>query len=629
MSKPLVFSASRRIRFIVYSLTVLSLQGCVTDSPSRDTHIPQGLPSASPAEQRLTAEQAYHLGRYQEAAAKFNHAADTASDPIAQQDNRLRAAEAHARASNITEARQLITNIRNAEALTTNQLAFLNIIRARLMLLDKKLVQAQALLPQDPTRLSAITQIHIGFARADIHYEMGRVEQAVLARISIDHMLKDAEARRANHRSIWNTMQNIPSRQLNIPPADINQVARGWWELAILSRHAATMYPAQRRAQLENWQQTYPLHPANNEILPSLSQIMPDLDATQETYIPATPRNVALLLPTRGRLQAAGRSILNGFKRAADQTIMGYRIYDTSSNPSAVIGVYQQAVREGADLIIGPLDKETIIQLATSGQLTVPVLALNTIPDMNWAPPRLFQFGLNPEDEARQAAEHALSRGLQRAAILHADSELGYRLATAFAQHLERSGGQVIRQQAYPPSSNSLKQDVKHILQAGTARPLWEDIRPDSRRHPVDQQIDMIFITGNPRDARLIRPMIRFHRALDLPVYSTAQVYSKPNTLLDKDLDGLVFCDIPIVLQGDTSISGTQRLAALGEDAFLLAREIGRLASRSGTAIPGVTGRLSLGLSNKVTRGLECAVVKAGKPTLPNDAYASPFHLNP
>ena len=146
------------------------------------------------------------------------------------------------------------------------------------------------------------------------------------------------------------------------------------------------------------------------------------------------------------------------------------------------------------------------------------------------------------------------------------------------------------------------------------ADPLWEDVRKGTGRKSNDQQhIDMIFFTASPRDSRIVRPIVQLHRAFDLPVYSSARVYGKPDPIMDKDLDGLVFCDTPSRL---SDVSGMDRLTALGEDAYLLVNELHGLTTSPGSEIPGQTGRLSVSPTGQIWRHLDCAVFRKGQPEL-------------
>ena len=82
-------------------------------------------------------------------------------------------------------------------------------------------------------------------------------------------------------------------------------------------------------------------------------------------------------------------------------------------------GCYQQAVESGADLIIGPLTKSLVNQLAEKEDLPVPTLALNYADSVGESPQNLYQFGLAPADEIYQILNLAWARNYRRAALMH------------------------------------------------------------------------------------------------------------------------------------------------------------------------------------------------------------------
>jgi len=91
------------------------------------------------------------------------------------------------------------------------------------------------------------------------------------------------------------------------------------------------------------------------------------------------PTHIALILPLQ---QATGNAIQEGFLSAYYQALDISRevprisVYD-SSNVTSVYGIYDEAVASGADLVIGPLNKQLVNQLAELPELPIKTLALN------------------------------------------------------------------------------------------------------------------------------------------------------------------------------------------------------------------------------------------------------------
>ncbi|SQA97820.1 Lipoprotein activator of PBP from the outer membrane A [Cedecea neteri] len=78
------------------------------------------------------------------------------------------------------------------------------------------------------------------------------------------------------------------------------------------------------------------------------------------------------------------------------------KIYDTSSQPLSQ--VLAQAQQDGATLVVGPLLKNNVDQLASTNS-PLNILALNQ-PESVQNRPNICYFALSPEDEARDAADH-------------------------------------------------------------------------------------------------------------------------------------------------------------------------------------------------------------------------------
>jgi outer membrane PBP1 activator LpoA protein len=141
-----------------------------------------------------------------------------------------------------------------------------------------------------------------------------------------------------------------------------------------------------------------------------------------------------------------------------------------------------------------------------------------------------------------------------------------------------------------------------------------------------------VFIASFPRQARQIKPQLRFHHAGSLPVYGTSHVY-QPGTdaAVDRDMDGLMFCDMPLSLDQEgpwfeqrTRLQAIwpnrgqryQRLFALGFDAYQVVPWLDTLHLPGFARFPGATGVLTLGDNKQLHRTLEWAKFNRGVPEL-------------
>jgi outer membrane PBP1 activator LpoA protein len=321
--------------------------------------------------------------------------------------------------------------------------------------------------------------------------------------------------------------------------------------------------------------------------------------------LPQSTNNIAVLLPLSGRLATVGQTILKGLKAAQASQASSTKIKTYNVAGSNVITQYEKAVKDGADIIIGPLDKRKLAQLVKQKpQLARPVISLNHLSTgQSQAPAALYQFGLAPEDEAHQMANFALSRGQKRAVVLYPNSSWGKRLGQAFKRMYTSKGGQILIEKAYPNSSSSYKSTIQSALDVGI------------------KNIDMIFLAAAPTQARLIRPMIQYLHAEKIPVYATSHIYSgQPNAGKNMDLNGIVYTEIPYILEGSQIVTVTAnsgkypRLYAMGADAFLIAKNLKRMAQNR-QAISGKTGMIRLGGQRLLQRQLSLATFANGLTT--------------
>ena len=140
------------------------------------------------------------------------------------------------------------------------------------------------------------------------------------------------------------------------------------------------------------------------------------------------------------------------------------------------------------------------------------------------------------------------------------------------------------------------------------------------------RDLDAVFLlASSPEDARSIKPLIAFHYAGDLPVYSNSQVYSgRVDPVSDRDLNGIHLVEIPWIMHPESAIAqrvaadgGDATLAALyalGADAFLLNWRLQQLQESPHNLVRGNTGLLSMDSEGRLHRELIPAFIRRGEP---------------
>lgn len=313
----------------------------------------------------------------------------------------------------------------------------------------------------------------------------------------------------------------------------------------------------------------------------------------------------------------------------AGQPAPAVQVFD-SSRIGSLDDFYRQAQAAGVQLVIGPLEKPLVKQLAAKPQLPITTLALNYADAGQKAPPQLFQFGLAAEDEAREVARRARADGMVRAVALVPSGEWGDRVLAAFRQDWEGNGGTLLAAEriAQPVALAQQIADLFQLRQSeGRAKSLQSTVGGSIAAQPSRRQdIDFIFLASTPQQAQQIKPTLNFQYAGDVPVYATSNLYSASGDVNQyNDMNGIRFCETPWLL--DTSNSLRQqvvqqwpqaagslgRLYAMGVDAYSLAPRLGQLKALPDNRVQGLSGSLSINANQRIERQLPWAEFAGGQ----------------
>ncbi len=584
------------------------------------TTIPKAGPGVTPGAERGTAlEQA---GNLEGAARAYLDAAAKLGSPQ-REELQLRAAAALFQADQPARAQKILEGISTA-ALAPELKQRRALLLARIAIADGRFEQALTLATDPGASAPAAERAAALKVRAEAYQGAGNLLESARTRVLLDPLLKDPADVHENRQAIWNLLNQLSPQalsQLNIaPPPD---VFGGWMSLALLMKRTP-LEPGKLSPELEAWRSQYPDHPADS-LLPEL------LQQRRQAY--QRPEALALLLPLTGPLAEPAAAIRDGFLTAyyarSHRPHSVVRIYDTGGNAGNIWNVYQQAVKDGADVIVGPLSKTAVATLSRAGKLDVPVLALNYTEDTTAATPdNFYQFGLAPEDEAAQIAERASLAGLYRAIALVPMGDWGSRVLAAFEQRFTQLGGQVQDAERYNPANSDYSDPIQRALNLQQSEARYQTLRRitgrDMKFEPRRRQdVDFVFMAAFPQQARLIAPQLRFYQAADLPVYATSHAYSgTPDPREDGDMDGVVICDIPWALNGQPPADPLEaqvdklwpqasqrflRLFALGVDSYNVLPYLNWLQQQPYERFSGATGSLNMDAQRRIHRTLKWA----------------------
>jgi outer membrane PBP1 activator LpoA protein len=604
------------LRTFAFSLFAALAIGACTPMPTR--------PERPPSERQWAqAEKLSREGNAEGAAQAYEALAASATGDL--RDRLwLRAAREYVRANQIDKASALLKQ--TSATLPSADISLRAEVAAEIALRSQKPDRALAELESIPRPIPHESLADVLSIRARALFALNRPAAGIMAALDREQALATQEEKRANQRLIWEGLQRSAANNADFTvPAGASSVVAGWLELGRAALIAARN-PFTAKQDLADWRTRYPHHPAN-ELL--TQTVLPELGVGLEY-----PAQIALVLPLSGRLQSAGVAVRDGFLAALLQQDASRRpvldVYD--SDQLGAVTAYQKALADGAQFVVGPLIKDEVTAVAFSGAVAVPTLALNQLSDDADKPAFLYQYSLDPEEEARQVAQRATNDGHMRALVLLPNNDWGQRVFRAFDDEFKILGGTIAGMRFYDSGERDFSGPVARLLLVDESRArahalnatLGTHLEFEARRRT---DVDFVFMGAQPLQGRLIRPALQFHRAGDLPVYSTSEIF-EPDAQANSDLEGVMFPDMPWVISPDAVSSQLRnsltrywpmrvrsrgRLYAFGFDAYRLIPLLKAGRFGSAHAIPGMTGLLSIDEQGHVHRQLDWARVTGGQ----------------
>ncbi len=395
-----------------------------------------------------------------------------------------------------------------------------------------------------------------------------------------------------------------------------NASAAAWWQLADALQRSFDL-DAERTA-INDWRRNHRDHPASRWPPSTLTAI--------ESGV-STPTQIALLLPLSGPLANAGQAIRDGFMAAFYHAASTARIRVYDTNGTSIGGLYEQAGTEGAQLVIGPLDKQSVVDINLLPYRRVPVLALNYLPQGVAAGAGLFQFGLAIEDEAHAIARRVYEDGFPRVAIVQSDLDWSGRAAESFRSQFVRLGGTVVTVGTIQ-DARAVTEVVGNTLLVGASTERMEALSKTLGSKPEftarrRSDLDALVALTDPAQARALNSAMAFHFAADVPIYATSQATINASSNDLGELNGFRITELPwqvypspIRTEVESAFANSRTslspLYALGVDAFRLSDRADLLIPNSPGRLLGETGQLQVSGAGVVAREPAWALVQRG-----------------
>src|ERR1700745_13693 len=179
-----------------------------------------------------------------------------------------------------------------------------------------------------------------------------------------------------------------------------------------------------------------------------------------------------LILPlsARGNAAVAAQSMRNAAEMALaefNNPDLQLLVKDDGGSAPGAQQAAQQALDEGAEIILGPLFALTVGPVGRAARARgVPVIAFST--DPNGAGRGIYLLSFLPEADVERIIGYAASQGRRSFDALVPDNAYGSVTEAAFKQAVGRSGGRVVALERYPLDRTQMQAPVRNVAQAAS-----------------------------------------------------------------------------------------------------------------------------------------------------------------
>jgi len=210
---------------------------------------------------------------------------------------------------------------------------------------------------------------------------------------------------------------------------------------------------------------------------------------------------VAVLLP----LSAEGNTakVAEAMKRAGELALFDFNNRDlqlmqkdTRGTAEGAKAAAHEAVRDGAELILGPLFAEAVGGAApVAREAGVPVIAFSS--NRKVAGNGVYLLSFLAGSEVRRVVAYTMTQGRRRFAALIPENELGAILRDAFQSAVRDTGGEIVAVETYKPDANSMLKPAERIAAL-------------AKKGDGPPQFDALFLPGSSDTLPALGPLLPY-----------------------------------------------------------------------------------------------------------------------
>lgn len=244
-------------------------------------------------------------------------------------------------------------------------------------------------------------------------------------------------------------------------------------------------------------------------MLAACSTPAPELAVTSALPVASAPAaeqkrtrqvKVALLVPASAPGQAGviGKSLRQAAELALfehDSANVQLIVKDDKGTPEGARAAADEAVKGGAQLILGPLFAKSVSAVAPiARQADVPVVTFST--DRQVAGSGVYLLSYQPAPEVVRVVDYAARKGKRRFVALVPDDAFGKLVAASFTEAVSRAGGSVVALETYPATANGVVEPMRKISAAV------------QREAAQGTPVDALFVPGGQENVQLIARLL-------------------------------------------------------------------------------------------------------------------------
>lgn len=207
--------------------------------------------------------------------------------------------------------------------------------------------------------------------------------------------------------------------------------------------------------------------------------------ATGQSIDPTKPVQIALLVPGgagNADLDWLSRSLTNSAKMAASDArgaTIDLRVYDSGSDPATAVAKANEAVDQGAKIILGPLFADSANAVGNAmAPRGVNVLSFSNNADI--AGGNVFVLGNTFDNIANRLVGYAVQNGKRRIMVLAEDDAAGQIGSAAIQRAIQANGATLSGTATHPLSKQGIDGAIPNVAQAA-----------------LSGNVDAVFLTAN------------------------------------------------------------------------------------------------------------------------------------